>query len=84
MKKIKLYILVTFICLLITNSLFAQENPHDRMVKRMKVSGLTYNDMEKEIKEMDAIHQKYMDEELQKAQEEINKRLEIIERLEKE
>jgi hypothetical protein len=73
MKKIKLYILVTFICLLITNSLYAQENPHDRMVKRMKESGLTDKEIEKEIKEMDVLYQKHIDEEFQKIQDEITK-----------
>lgn len=70
--RIKKTILLSFICLLFANSLFAQENPHDRLVKRMKESGLTDIEIEKEIKERDAFYKKHLDEELHRIQDEIN------------
>jgi hypothetical protein len=69
--RIKKTILLSFICLLFANSLFAQEDPHDRMVKRMKENGLTDIEIEKEIKETDAFYKKHLDEELQRIQNEI-------------
>lgn len=73
MKKIKMNILVTFICLLFANSLFAQVNSQDRMIMRMKESGLTDKEIEKEIKEMDTFYQKHIDDEFQRIQDKFNK-----------
>lgn len=74
MKNIKINILVSFICLLFTNSLFAQVNSHERMIKKMRERGLSEKEIENEISEMNTFYQKTLYQEYKRSQDEINKK----------
>lgn len=71
--RIKKTILLSFICLLFANSVFAQVNPQERMINRMRESGLSDNEIEVKVNQINNSYQEKLKEEFNKIQNIVDK-----------